>query len=66
MWAQAELYKELVAAGAVVMGAELVISPVCPHFDEDGRLWARELRAQVREVVSQLCPAQIREPALSG
>jgi chromate reductase, NAD(P)H dehydrogenase (quinone) len=66
MWAQAELYKELMAAGAVVMGAELVISPVCPHFDADGRLWARDLRAQVREVVSQLCPAvQIREPVLT-
>ncbi len=66
MWAQAELYKELMAAGAVVMGAELVISPVCPHFDDDGRLWARELRAQVREVVFQLCPARIREPVLIG
>ncbi len=66
MWAQAELYKELMTAGAVVIGAELVISPVCPHFDDDGRLWARELRAQVREVVFQLCPAQIREPVLSG
>ena len=66
MWAQAELYKELMAAGAVVMGAELVISPVCPHFDDNGQLWARELRAQVREVISQLCPAQIREPVLSG
>ncbi|MEU4577355.1 NADPH-dependent FMN reductase [Nonomuraea sp. ATR24] len=70
MWAQAELYKELMAAGAVVMGAELVISPVCPHFDDDGRLWARDLRAQVREVVAQLCPAvqltvRLREPVLT-
>ena len=28
-------------------------------------LAGRELRAQVREVISQLCPAQIREPVLS-
>ncbi|MGW0804593.1 NADPH-dependent FMN reductase [Nonomuraea sp. NPDC002799] len=65
MWAQAELYKQLQAAGAVVMGAELVISPSCPHFDEDGHLTAADLRAQVRAVVAQLCPAKVMEPALS-
>ena len=63
MWAQAELYKELTGAGAMVLGEELVIAPVCPHFDADGRLWARDLRARVREMVSQLCPAPLREPA---
>ncbi|MFG1944327.1 NADPH-dependent FMN reductase [Nonomuraea sp. NPDC048826] len=65
MWAQAELYKELMGAGAVAVGSELVISPVCPHFDEDGRLWARDLRAQVCEMVGQLCQAHLREPMLS-
>ncbi|WP_344478253.1 NADPH-dependent FMN reductase [Nonomuraea monospora] len=65
MWAQAELYKQLLGAGAVVMGAELVISPIWPHFDEDGRLAAPALRAQVRDVVRQLCPAEVMEPALS-
>ncbi|GAA4533998.1 NADPH-dependent FMN reductase [Nonomuraea ferruginea] len=65
MWAQAELYKELLGAGAVAVGSELVISPVCPHFDDDGRLWARDLRAQVRETVGQLCQAHLREPVLS-
>ncbi|SDJ80625.1 NADPH-dependent FMN reductase [Nonomuraea jiangxiensis] len=65
MWAQAELYKQLQGAGAVVMGAELVISPVWPHFDEDGHLTSPDLRAQVRAVIGQLCPAQVLEPALS-
>ncbi|MGN9839950.1 NADPH-dependent FMN reductase [Nonomuraea sp. H19] len=65
MWAQAELYKQLQAAGAVVMGAELVISPACPHFDEDGLLAAPDLRRQVRAVIGQLCPAEVLEPALS-
>lgn len=65
MWAQAELYKELLGAGAVALGSELVISPVCPHFDEDGRLWARDLRAQVCEMVGQLCQSHLREPVLS-
>ncbi|MEO3867732.1 NAD(P)H-dependent oxidoreductase [Nonomuraea sp. B12E4] len=65
MWAQAELYKQLQGAGAVVMGAELVISPACPHFDEAGHLTVPELRAQVRAVVRQLCPAQVLEPAFS-
>jgi chromate reductase, NAD(P)H dehydrogenase (quinone) len=65
MWAQAELYKQLQGAGAVVMGAELVISPVCPHFDEDGHLTDPDLRDQVRAVIGQLCPAEVREPAFS-
>ncbi|MFC4008689.1 NADPH-dependent FMN reductase [Nonomuraea purpurea] len=65
MWAQAELYKQLLGAGAVVMGAELVISPACPHFDEDGHLTAPDLRAQVRAVIAQLCTAKVMEPALS-
>ncbi|MEV0622793.1 NAD(P)H-dependent oxidoreductase [Nonomuraea sp. NPDC050404] len=65
MWAQAELYKQLLGAGAVVMGAELVVSPSCPHFDEDGHLVAADLRAQVRKVIRQLCPAEVMEPALS-
>ncbi|MEU8249284.1 NAD(P)H-dependent oxidoreductase [Nonomuraea sp. NPDC048916] len=63
MWAQAELYKELSAAGAVVMGGELVISPSCPHFDEKGRLIARYLRDQVLDVVRQLCPVSVGQPA---
>ncbi|MGW4797973.1 NADPH-dependent FMN reductase [Nonomuraea sp. NPDC004297] len=65
MWAQAELYKQLLGAGAVVMGAELVIAPNYPHFGEDGRLAAADLRAQVRDVIRQLCPAKLMEPALS-
>ncbi|MEV0383908.1 NAD(P)H-dependent oxidoreductase [Nonomuraea sp. NPDC050643] len=65
MWAQAELFKQLQGAGAVVMGAELVISPVWPHFDEHGHLTDPALRAQVRAVVGQLCPAEALEPALS-
>ncbi|NRQ33458.1 hypothetical protein HII36_16615 [Nonomuraea sp. NN258] len=65
MWAQAELYKQLQGMGAVVMGAELVVSPACPHFDDEGRLTAADLRAQVRRVIGELCPAPIREPALS-
>jgi chromate reductase len=65
MWAQAELYKQLQRADAVVMGAELVISPAYPYFDEDGRLAAPDLRNQVRAVIQQLCPAEILEPALS-
>ncbi|MEV0196208.1 NAD(P)H-dependent oxidoreductase [Nonomuraea sp. NPDC050691] len=62
MWAQAELYRQLTEAGAVVMGAELVISPLCPHFDERGRLTVGRLREQVRDVVSRLCPAAVGEP----
>ncbi|MFI7639817.1 NADPH-dependent FMN reductase [Nonomuraea sp. NPDC049400] len=65
MWAQAELYKHLQAAGAVVMGDELVISPACPHFDEDGHLADPTLRAQMRAVIGRLCPAEVMEPALS-
>ncbi|HEX4816789.1 MAG TPA: NADPH-dependent FMN reductase [Nonomuraea sp.] len=65
MWAQAELYTRLQAAGAVVMGAELVISPACPHFAEDGHLTDPVLRAEVRAVIAQLCPAEVMEPALS-
>jgi len=60
MWAQAELFKELTGAGAVVMGTELVLSPTCPHFDDQGRLTALYLRDQVREVVGQLCPVPHR------
>lgn len=66
MWAQAELYKQLLGAGAVVMGAELVISPACPHFDEDGHLTSADLRDQVRRVIRQLCPAEVMEPVLSA
>lgn len=66
MWAQAELFKQLTGAGAVVMGTELVLSPSCPHFDSKGRLIARYLRDEVREVVRQLCPTSLREPAFSG
>ncbi|NUW34020.1 NAD(P)H-dependent oxidoreductase [Nonomuraea sp. SMC257] len=62
MWAQAELYRQLTEAGAVVMGAELVISPLSPHFDERGRLTVGRLREQVRDVVSRLCPAAVGEP----
>ncbi|MFG1702101.1 NADPH-dependent FMN reductase [Nonomuraea sp. M3C6] len=65
MWAQAELYKQLQGAGAVVMGAELVISPTRRHFGEDGRLTDSDLRDQVRAVIGQLCPAEVMEPALS-
>ncbi|MEU5861338.1 MULTISPECIES: NADPH-dependent FMN reductase [unclassified Nonomuraea] len=65
MWAQAELYKRLQGADAVVMGAELVISPACPHFDDDGHLTDPVLRGQVRAVIGQLCPAGVREPAFS-
>ncbi|WP_188186791.1 NADPH-dependent FMN reductase [Nonomuraea sp. SYSU D8015] len=65
MWAQAELYNRLQAGGAVVMGAELVISPSCPHFDEDGHLIDPVLRGEVRAVIAQLCPAEVMEPALS-
>lgn len=65
MWAQAELYKRLQGAGAVVMGAELVISPNGPHFDEDGHLTDPVLRREVRAVIGQLCPAEVMEPALS-
>ncbi|MFB9207954.1 NADPH-dependent FMN reductase [Nonomuraea spiralis] len=65
MWAQAELYKQLQGADAVAMGAELVISPACPHFDDHGRLIDAELRDQVRAVIGQLCPAGAREPAFS-
>ncbi|TDE37735.1 hypothetical protein E1295_34205 [Nonomuraea mesophila] len=65
MWAQAELYKRLQSAGAVVMGAELVISPACPHFDEYGRLRPAALREKVRAVIRQLCPAGILEPVFS-
>ncbi|MFG2074493.1 NADPH-dependent FMN reductase [Nonomuraea maritima] len=62
MWAQAELYKRLLGAGAVVMGDELVLSPACPHFDEDGRLTDSDLRDRVRAVVRRLCPAKTVEP----
>ncbi|MET7463525.1 NAD(P)H-dependent oxidoreductase [Nonomuraea sp. NPDC005501] len=62
MWAQAELYRQLSEAGAMVTGAELVISPLCPHFDERGRLTVGRLREQVRDVVSRLCTAPVGEP----
>ncbi|MER7365620.1 NAD(P)H-dependent oxidoreductase [Nonomuraea wenchangensis] len=64
MWAQAELYKRLQSAGAVVTGAELVILPGRRHFDEDGRLADPVLRAQVRDVIGRLCPAELIEPDL--
>ncbi|MGW5161539.1 NADPH-dependent FMN reductase [Nonomuraea wenchangensis] len=64
MWAQAELYKRLQHAGAVVTGTELVILPGCRHFDERGRLADPVLREQVRDVIGQLCPAA--EPAEPG
>ncbi|MCK2218899.1 NAD(P)H-dependent oxidoreductase [Actinomadura sp. ATCC 31491] len=63
MWAQAELYKRLQTAGAVVTGAELVILPGCRHFEEDGRLADPVLREQVRGVIGRLCPAELLEPA---
>lgn len=64
MWAQAELYKELLEAGAVTLGSELVIPQVSPHFDEDGRLWAPDLRAQVRDMVARLCQSSLSGPIL--
>ncbi|MEW9552721.1 NADPH-dependent FMN reductase [Nonomuraea sp. NPDC050783] len=66
MWAQAELYKRLQGAGAVVTGAELVILPGCRHFDEDGHLADLVLREQVRAVIGPLCPAELLEPALAA
>ncbi|MEU8356404.1 NAD(P)H-dependent oxidoreductase [Nonomuraea sp. NPDC048882] len=65
MWAQAELYKHLLGAGAVVSGAELVISPAWPLFGDDGQLIAPDLRDQVRAVIRRLCPSDVMEPALS-
>ncbi|MER7499564.1 NAD(P)H-dependent oxidoreductase [Nonomuraea pusilla] len=59
MWAQAELYKRLLEAGAVVMGGELVISPDCRHFEDDGRLAPSYLRDQVVGVLAQLCQAPV-------
>ncbi|GAA3148941.1 hypothetical protein [Nonomuraea salmonea] len=43
-----------------------MISPACPHFDEDGHLTSADLRDQVRRVIRQLCPAEVMEPVLSA
>ncbi|WP_219462848.1 NADPH-dependent FMN reductase [Nonomuraea rhizosphaerae] len=66
MWAQAELFKQLSGAGAVVIGSELTLSPTCPHFDEQGRLSAPYLRDHVHEIIGRLCPAPLRAPALTA
>ncbi|MEU0566114.1 NAD(P)H-dependent oxidoreductase [Nonomuraea sp. NPDC005983] len=62
MWAQTELVKEFTAAGAVVVGSELVVTPSGPYFDDRGSLLHRGLLDQVREVIGQLCPAPVRRP----
>ncbi|GAA3040835.1 NAD(P)H-dependent oxidoreductase [Streptosporangium longisporum] len=71
MWTQIQLGRALGAAGAVVHGAELLISPSGPPpepFDTEGRLTDRDHRERLRRMLDEVC-SQARSasrPSLSG
>ncbi|MBB2914484.1 chromate reductase [Streptosporangium becharense] len=62
-WTQIQLGRALGAAGAVVYGTEVVVSPAPSHFDADGRLTDPTCRARIRHVLEEIAS---RVPARSG
>jgi chromate reductase, NAD(P)H dehydrogenase (quinone) len=63
MWTQTELRRALAAAGAVVYGADLVVSPDLGRFGSDGRLVDQGLRDRLRGVLEDLCaPSLAKSP----
>ncbi|MEU9834137.1 NADPH-dependent FMN reductase [Streptosporangium sp. NPDC048047] len=57
IWTQIELRRALGAAGAVVHGVDLPVSPAAGRFDEAGRVADPELRNRLRQVLRHLCAA---------
>ncbi|WP_433236965.1 NADPH-dependent FMN reductase [Streptosporangium sp. CA-135522] len=55
MWTQTELRRALAAAGAIVYGVDLVVSPAVSQFDSDGRLVDSEFRDRLCKVLEELC-----------
>ncbi|MEU4535989.1 NAD(P)H-dependent oxidoreductase [Streptosporangium sp. NPDC023825] len=55
MWTQIQLRRALGAAGAVVCGAELAVSPAPDQFDAAGRLADQEYRGRLRDVLEEIC-----------
>ncbi|MEV4247522.1 NAD(P)H-dependent oxidoreductase [Streptosporangium canum] len=54
-WTQTELRRALGAAGAVVYGADLVVSSALSQFDSEGRLVDPEFRDRLCTVLEGLC-----------
>ncbi|GAA2874778.1 hypothetical protein GCM10010517_35530 [Streptosporangium fragile] len=53
-WTQIQLGRALGATGAVVYGAEIVVTPAPSHFDADGRLTDPVCRAKIRHVLEEV------------
>jgi chromate reductase, NAD(P)H dehydrogenase (quinone) len=67
MWTQIQLRRALGAAGAVVCGAELAVSPTPDQFDADGRLADQAYRNRLRDVLDEICsPSLARAGSLGG
>lgn len=65
VWAQAELRKVLVTAGAAVLDREFIISDAPGAFDDDGRLVDTAVRADLESIVDELQQAAAR-PTLAA
>ncbi|MEV8635472.1 NAD(P)H-dependent oxidoreductase [Streptosporangium sp. NPDC051023] len=64
MWTQTELRRALASAGALVYGADLVVSPALDQFDSAGRIVDHEFRDRLRPVLEELCvPSMAKSPA---
>ncbi|WP_326823249.1 NADPH-dependent FMN reductase [Streptosporangium sp. NBC_01756] len=64
MWTQTELRRALGAAGAVVYGTDLVVSPVLSQFDSDGRIIDPEFRDRLHSVLDGLCAPSLAKSAV--
>lgn len=54
MWTQTRLRRALGAAGAVVYGTDLIVSPTLSQFDATGRLADTEFRDRLRKMLDEL------------
>jgi chromate reductase len=57
VWAQAELRKVLATIGARTLQTEVACRHAAEHFDESGRLFDDEVRAELAEAVAELVGA---------
>ncbi|MFF5205664.1 NAD(P)H-dependent oxidoreductase [Streptosporangium sp. NPDC000396] len=55
LWTQAELGRALAAAGAIVYGVDLTVSPTVSHFDSTGRLVDPAFRDRLGRALEELC-----------
>ncbi|MDP9867705.1 MULTISPECIES: NADPH-dependent FMN reductase [Streptosporangium] len=54
-WTQIELCRALAAAGAIVHGVDLLVSPAVSQFDSEGRLVDPAFRARLCGMLEKLC-----------